>query len=100
MSSFQRITIAQAKELMEEKTPLIIDVRDAHSFQSGAIPGAQWVSYDNFRGFRQQADKDRAVIIYCYHGNASQDMAQMFVDFGFSEVYSMDGGYEAWRQQS
>ena len=39
--------------------------------------------------------KDVPILIYCYHGNASQTYAQAFVDFRFSEVYSIDGGYAA-----
>ncbi len=42
--------------------------------------------------------KDRPVLIYCYHGNASQVRAQTFADFRFKKVYSLDGGYESWRK--
>jgi len=38
--------------------------------------------------------KDAPVVIYCYHGNASKVFAQMFVDFRYSKVFSVDGGYE------
>ena len=43
--------------------------------------------------------KDAPVLIYCYHGNASQEFAQIFSDFRFREVYSLDGGYEAWSKR-
>ncbi|HET9930917.1 MAG TPA: nitrogen fixation protein NifZ, partial [Polyangiaceae bacterium] len=35
------------------------------------------------------------VVIYCYHGHMSQEYAAQFGAFGFSEVYSVDGGFEA-----
>jgi len=38
------------------------------------------------------------VLLYCYHGNASQTYGQMFADFGFAEVYSLDGGFAAWQR--
>lgn len=97
MSEFKRISVAEATQLIENKSPLIVDVRDENAYQAGALPNAHHVTTSNFRIFRRNNDQSRPVLIYCYHGNASQDMAQMFVDFGFSEVYSMDGGYEAWR---
>ena len=33
----------------------------------------------------------------CYHGNSSQSAAAYLVGQGFSEVYSVDGGFELWR---
>jgi len=38
------------------------------------------------------------VLLVCYHGNASQTYGQMFADFGFAEVYSLDGGFAAWQR--
>jgi rhodanese-related sulfurtransferase len=34
-------------------------------------------------------------LIYCYHGNASQNWAQMFADFGFTDVCDLIGGHAA-----
>jgi len=81
---------------MSEKSPLIVDVRDINSYRAGSLPDAQHVNLSSFPRFRKNTDRAIPVLIYCYHGNASQDMAQLFVDFGFAEVYSMDGGFEAW----
>ncbi len=38
----------------------------------------------------------QAVIIYCYHGVSSRADAKHFAERGFSDVSSLDGGYEAW----
>ncbi|MGL5628515.1 MAG: rhodanese-like domain-containing protein, partial [Plesiomonas shigelloides] len=38
------------------------------------------------------------VIVMCYHGNSSQGAAQYLVNQGFDEVYSLNGGFEAWRK--
>ena len=97
MSEFQRISIEQARQLIDDRQPVIVDVRDFDSYKAGALSGAQHVNISNFPKFRKSTDRVQPVLIYCYHGNASQEMAQLFVDFGFAEVYSMDGGYEAWR---
>ena len=42
------------------------------------------------------ADKEKETIIYCYKGISSRDAAQYFSEIGFSEVFSMQGGYEMW----
>src|SRR6266568_8889111 len=55
------------------------------------------VSHANISAVLGTTAKAQPILIYCYHGNASREYAQIFSDFGFSEVYSLDGGYEAWR---
>ena len=97
MAEFKCISVAEAKSLIAGKAPVIVDVRDVRSFQAASLPGAHNVTTRNFRSFRKASDPSQPVLIYCYHGNASREMAQMFIDFGFEEVYSMDGGFEAWR---
>ncbi len=97
MSDFSRISTADAKALIENSAPVVIDVRDANAFEQGALPNAIHVTTANFMRVKREIPSSKEVLVYCYHGNASQDFAQMFVDFGFDNVYSMDGGYEAWQ---
>jgi thiosulfate sulfurtransferase len=37
------------------------------------------------------------VVVCCYHGNSSQSAAQFLVEQGFTEVYSLNGGFEQWK---
>jgi thiosulfate/3-mercaptopyruvate sulfurtransferase len=94
---FQRIDIQQAAALFARSDLLVLDARDAGSFDDSRINGAQRLSSANLSALLDATAKVRPVLIYCYHGNASREYAQIFSDFGFREVYSLDGGYEAWR---
>lgn len=95
-SSFQRISADQALSLIAaEATATVFDVRDAASYQRGHLPTAAHLTQDRMPGWFRKLAKDQPVVIYCYHGNASQEFAQMFVDFRFSKVFSIDGGFEA-----
>jgi thiosulfate sulfurtransferase len=47
--------------------------------------------------FIRSADLDKPLVVLCYHGNSSQSAAAYLVGQGFSEVYSMDGGFELWK---
>ncbi|MFC5322045.1 ankyrin repeat domain-containing protein [Bradyrhizobium oligotrophicum] len=78
---------------------LRFDVRDQDSFDAAHIAGAQHLTQRNLSEMIAGSTKRTPILIYCYHGNASQEYAQTFSDFGFTEVYSLDGGYEAWRQR-
>lgn len=94
---FQRIDVGFAAELTQRDDVLRFDVRDAASFAEGHITGAQHLTQRNLSELITATNRRAPILIYCYHGNASQEYAQTFSDFGFTEVYSLDGGYEAWR---
>lgn len=95
--SFQRIQLAKAKELIEESDANVVDVRDAMSFQEGRIKNSTRVDNSTIAEYLNATSKEQPLIIYCYHGNASQGVAQFFASEGFQQVYSLDGGYEMWK---
>jgi rhodanese-related sulfurtransferase len=94
---FRRIDVDEATTVIRRGEALILDVRDPGSFEKAHIDGAQHASSANLSAIISGTRKARPVLFYCYHGNASCEFAQIFSDFGFAEVYSLDGGYEAWR---
>lgn len=97
---FRRIPIEQIDGVLVRNDVTVLDVRDAGSFRESHVEGAQHASHANVSALLVSLRKSAPVVIYCYHGNASQEYAQIFSDFGFAEVYSLDGGYEAWRSRS
>jgi len=95
--AFTRISVEEAKVLIEKTDVTLADVRDAASFSAANIPNSLLVSNDTVNDFLATSDKEKPLIIYCYHGNSSQGAADYFSEQGFKEVYSLDGGFEEWR---
>jgi len=95
-SGFHRIDVNEAQTIMDKGGALVLDVRDADSYHRGHIEGSQLATKESFQGFVSTAPKDKPLIICCYHGNSSQAYAKYFVEQGFGDVYSLDGGFEAW----
>lgn len=96
--NYQRIQAAEAYELLKSSQARVVDIRDPQSFQMGRIKGAAHLDNDTVAAFIAQEDKQTPVIVCCYHGNSSQPAAQFLAEQGFAEVYSLDGGYEMWKQ--
>lgn len=94
---FRRIDIHHARQIAADPAVLVVDVRDARAFAAGRIGSAIHVMSANVGRVIAQTPRRTPILVYCYHGHSSQTYAQTFADFGFREVYSMDGGYEAWR---
>ena len=93
---FKRISIDEAWALIDAGDATIADVRDADAHRSGNIANSINIQQDNVDEFLATADKDKPLIVYCYHGHSSQGAADYFSEQGFAEVYSIDGGYVAW----
>ena len=96
--SYQRISIEDTKELIKDDDITIIDIRDFNSFSYGHIQNAIHIEDLNIENFIQEKDKNKPILIYCYHGNSSKTAANFFYQNGFQQVYSMDEGYEGWLQ--
>ncbi len=96
MDQYSCISTAQALELLQ-KDATVADIRDQQSFVAGHMPNAVNVNNDNLHQFMQDANMDKPLLVCCYHGISSQSAAQFLVQQGFDEVYSVNGGFEAWR---
>lgn len=97
--NFQKIKSHDAHRLMNEKPVQLVDIRDELSFVHAHIPDAQHLSNASLQAFLEQADKERPLIVYCYHGHSSQPVAQFFAQQAFQEVYSLEGGFESWEKE-
>ena len=98
MCTYQCISAAQAEQMIEDSRMLVLDMRDIRFYLEDHHPKALHLNDDNLPTLLKHTAKHVPILIYCYHGNSSQDMAKLFSDFGFKNCYSLDGGYEAWFQ--
>ena len=95
MNKFKNITPQEAKDLLT-KDNYLIDIRDEDSYSSSHIDGALNLGNLDIHEFIRTADKDMPTLIYCYKGISSQNAAEFLISEGFTEVYSIEGGYEFW----
>jgi thiosulfate sulfurtransferase len=98
MSGFQNISATDARALLDDRAAALVDIRDEHSFAQAHIAGAQRIDNGNIESFIATADRSQPLIVVCYHGISSQHAAQFFSAQGFSEVYSLSGGFEGWQR--
>ncbi|MFT4939901.1 MAG: thiosulfate sulfurtransferase [Paraglaciecola sp.] len=98
VEEFAHISVQQTQQKIAESGARLVDIRDEQSFSAGHIEGAVHLSNGSLQPFMAQTEFDIPVIVCCYHGVSSQQAAQFLIHQGFEEVYSMDGGFEAWRQ--
>ncbi len=100
-SRIREVTVEETrKRLSENKGAHLIDVREDNEWQQGHAAGAEHLG----RGIIERdietrfPDHDTELILYCGGGYRSALAADMLQRMGYSNVYSMAGGWKAWKE--
>ena len=59
------------------------------------IDGAKALGPDGLEGLA----KDSAIVLHCHHGVRSRQAGQQLIEQGFTQVYNLSGGIDAWSVQ-
>ncbi len=98
MDQFKHIDVGGAQRLLEQGEARMVDIRDPQSFAVAHAKDAFHLTNDTIVTFMDDVEFDQPVLVMCYHGVSSQGAAQYLVNQGFEQVYSVDGGFEAWQR--
>ena len=110
MTQSYRDLVAAAKREVREMEPddlerrldqlTVLDIREADEFEQGAIPGAVLAP----RGLLESSvaahirTPDQEVVLYCAGGARSALAAKTLQDMGYSNVWSLEGGFVRWKR--
>ena len=85
--------------LDSESRPLLVDVRELEEYASGHIRHTLHVRYPDLQlDPAVIQEQGREVVLCCYSGNRSGELAESFHELGFSCRF-MVGGYEKWNAE-
>ncbi len=95
----KKVSKAEFTELMKKSGAQLIDVRTSREFSNGFIEGAKNIDYngDSFEKQIKKLDKNKPVLVYCAAGGRSENAAELIKEWGFKEIYDLEGGYNAWK---
>jgi rhodanese-related sulfurtransferase len=99
-TGLQLTPVDEVSEIVENPPEdlVILDIRTPEEFAAGHIAGA--INIDYYAGdFEQRLgalDLDVPYVMYCNSGNRSSNALPLMDSIGFSEVYELDGGIQAW----
>lgn len=82
----------------DESEKIILDVRTAKEFNSGAIPNSINIDYlaDGFGASVDGLDKSNTVYIYCQGGVRSSKAARIMEDKGFEKIIELKDGFSSY----
>lgn len=88
------------KEITTKKDIQILDVRTPGEFFGGHIKNAMQADWNNKAEFERRlgfVDKNKPVYVYCLAGGRSAAAAEKMRKAGYTNVYELSGGTNAWR---
>jgi rhodanese-related sulfurtransferase len=75
---------------------LLLDVREPFEFEICRIRDSLNVPLGQISRRGGELDEDREIVVICHHGMRSLQAALWLEQNGFSNVFNLSGGIEAW----
>jgi adenylyltransferase/sulfurtransferase len=75
---------------------LLIDVREAHEHAAANIPQARLIPLGLLEAAIPELPRDRDLYLHCKSGMRSARAAKLLREHGFTRVWNVEGGIDAW----
>ncbi|MER3546731.1 MAG: rhodanese-like domain-containing protein [Rhodanobacteraceae bacterium] len=97
---FKELTPAGLTQLINRDDALVIDLSPLSDFEKAHVPGSRHIAPSQFDPENKELKKARElpVAVVSRNGVESEKAARRLVKAGFTRVYVLSGGTEAWRR--
>ena len=83
------------RALGQDRSPLLLDVREPMEFQLTRLPGALFIPLGDLAQRLGDLDGTRDIVVYCHHGIRSVHATHLLRAAGF-RARNLEGGIAAW----
>jgi molybdopterin/thiamine biosynthesis adenylyltransferase/rhodanese-related sulfurtransferase len=100
-AAVREIEPAEAEQEIAAGDAVVLDVREPDEYEQGALPGALHIP----RGTLETSvegripDKSSHLVVYCAGGTRSAFAAQTLQELGYTDVASVIGGFNRWKDE-
>jgi len=101
------ITVQEVKEMIDDNVNypnlIVLDIRLDFEYMTDHLEDSWWIPWNtttlSYNGgeIALNGYENIEIIVYCRTGSRSASGSQFLVNAGFTEIYNMLGGIEAWR---
>ena len=94
------VNTLEATQMINRQDALLLDVREQAEFAQSHILNARALPLSQLEARLGDIEKfkDKPVIVYCATNNRSSAAVATLRKHGFSNVFSLSGGFAAWQQ--
>ena len=89
-----------SKELKTKKPPLLLDIREYKEYEISHLKNAFYMGYAKIDYSRlDPVNKATPIIVYCSIGKRSEDIGEILIKKGFTNVKNLRGGIFQWANE-
>jgi len=94
----EEITATELKQRLDQGDDIqIIDVREPHEYEIGAIPNSKLIPLGQVLNRMNEIDPDRETVVHCKMGGRSAKAIDALQRSGFpGKLVNLQGGITAW----
>jgi sulfur-carrier protein adenylyltransferase/sulfurtransferase len=98
--SVPAISVHELKRKMDAREAFeLIDVRELFEFEIARINGAKLIPLGEMTERADELLREQTLIVHCHSGRRSAQAVRLLKQRGFTNVYNLDGGIDAWSDQ-
>jgi sulfur-carrier protein adenylyltransferase/sulfurtransferase len=94
------ISVHELKQKTDAHEPFdLIDVREPFEYEIARIDGAKLIPLGEIGDRVDELQRGEPIVVHCHSGQRSAQAVRLLRQRGFSNVYNLDGGIDAWSDQ-
>jgi rhodanese-related sulfurtransferase len=96
LEPFTRISVQEAKEMIERGGVQFIDTREMHEHVAGHAPGTTVIPHLKVSDRVSELEPDKDILFICQKGQRSALACEFAAASGFTRLFNVEGGHDAW----
>jgi molybdopterin/thiamine biosynthesis adenylyltransferase/rhodanese-related sulfurtransferase len=100
-AEIREVDTAEAERLRGQPGAIVLDVREPDEYEQGAIPGSIHIARgqleSNIEG--RVPEHDTPLVVFCAGGVRSAFAAKTLEQLGYTDVVSVKGGFNKWKDE-
>jgi rhodanese-related sulfurtransferase len=98
----KEVDIAAALQLINHKNAAVLDVREQSEYESGHVLNSKLIPLGKLKERMGEMEqyKDQPILVVCRSGNRSGTACFLLGKQGFTQVYNLAGGVQAWQKSN
>jgi molybdopterin/thiamine biosynthesis adenylyltransferase/rhodanese-related sulfurtransferase len=100
-SEIREVDTAEAEQMRDVPGTVVLDVREPDEYEQGAIPESVHIPRGNLESNIEGRvpDHDTPLVVICAGGTRSAFAAKTLAELGYSDVVSVKGGFNRWKDE-
>ena len=100
-SQIREVDTSEADELRKADGAVTLDVREADEYEQGALPRAVHIPRGTLETSIEMKvpAKDTPLVVFCAGGTRSAFAAKTLAELGYTDVVSVMGGFNQWKDE-